>query len=122
MKTKEEDNRIYNTAEKTVLAFIHALNAEDFKTAREQLNDDMSFKGVMGSREGADTYIKDMEKMKFKYEIKKIFSDGLDVCLFYDITMSDKIIFSCGWYNLEAGKIKSFTVLFDPRPLLAPEK
>jgi hypothetical protein len=60
-----------------------------------------------------------MKKMKFKYDIKKTFVDGEnDVCLFYDINMGGVTIFSCGWYHLEKGKIKSFKVIFDPRPLL----
>ena len=105
-------------AKETVLSFIRALNGEDFKTARTYLSDAMVFNGVLGSREGADVYIGDMEKMKFKYEIKKLFVDGDDVCLFYDIDMSGHTIFSSGWYQVEDGKIKSLQVIFDPRPLL----
>lgn len=101
-----------------VLDFINALNAEDFDLARQQLCDDMTFKGVMGERNGADIYIEDMKKMKLKYDIKKIFTDAEEVCLFYDIEMSGKKIFSCGWYILEEEKIKSFKVIFDPRPIL----
>jgi limonene-1,2-epoxide hydrolase len=105
-------------AEKTVLSFIDAMNAEDFKTARNYVTDDMKFIGVLGTRDSADAYFKDMERMKLKYDIQKIFSDENDVCLFYDITMSGLKIFSCGWYKTENNKIKSFKVIFDPRPLL----
>jgi hypothetical protein len=73
---------------------------------------------VMGSRDGADAYIKDMEKMKFKYAVQKTFAEGDEVCLFYDITMSGTKIFSCGWYTVKEGKITKFKVIFDPRPLL----
>lgn len=105
-------------AKKIVLSFIEAMNNEDFKKAREYVNDNLEFAGVMGTRNGAESYFKDMEKMKFKYDIKKAFEDGDDVCLFYDINMSGKIIFSSGWYKLMNGKISSFKVIFDPRPLL----
>ncbi|RDC57888.1 nuclear transport factor 2 family protein [Pedobacter chinensis] len=98
--------------------FIGALNAEDFELARAQLTDDMTFKGVLGERHGADVYIDDMKKMKFKYDIKKTFVDGNDVCLWYNINMGEKEIFSCGWYKLENEKIRSFQVIFDPRPIL----
>ncbi|MGM9475732.1 nuclear transport factor 2 family protein [Pedobacter sp. GSP4] len=101
-----------------VLDFIKALNAEDFDLARQQLHDDMTFKGVMGERHGAETYIGDMEKMKFKYDIKKVFVDGEEVSLWYDIKMGQKTIFAAGWYKVEAEKIKSFQVIFDPRPIL----
>jgi limonene-1,2-epoxide hydrolase len=107
-----------NSTTETVLSFIDALNREDFKTARNYLSDDMKFIGVLGTRDNADAYIADMGKMKFKYNIQKVFSDENDVCLFYDITMSGLKIFSCGWYKLENNKIKSFKVIFDPRPLL----
>jgi len=106
------------SAKEIVLAFIEAMNNEDFITARAYVSEDMKFVGVMGTRDSADAYFKDMEKMKFKYDIKKVFEDGSDVCLFYDINMGEKTIFSCGWYKLIGGKINSFQVIFDPRPLL----
>ena len=110
------------TAAQTVKAFIDALNSEDFDTARDLVTDDLKFEGVMGSRDNADAYFEDMKKMKFKYDIKKSFADGNDVCLFYDINMGGKTIFSCGWYHLVSGRIKSFKVIFDPRPLLEKDK
>lgn len=106
-------------AKEVVLNFVNALNKEDFETARNCLSEDMVFDGVLGHRDGADVYIKDMEKMKFKYEIKKAFEDGMDVCLLYDIDMGNqKTIFTCGWYQLQKGKIKKLKVVFDPRPVL----
>lgn len=105
-------------SKQTVLSFIKALNEEDFDAARKYLSDDMKFTGVMGTRDGGDIYIKDMEKMKFKYDIKKAFADGNDVCLWYDISMNDHKIFSSGWYHVENHRIQWFKVLFDPRPLL----
>lgn len=57
--------------------------------------------------------------MKFKYKIKKVFEEGTDVCLLYDINMGGKeTIFTCGWYHLKNNKIKSLKVVFDPRPVL----
>ena len=106
-----------------VLSFIKALNREDFKAARTYVSDDMKFVGVLGSRDSADAYFKDMERMKLKYHIKKVFADGNDVCLLYDLDMQGRTIFGCGWYHLEFDKINSLLVVFDPRPLLeASEK
>jgi aspartyl/asparaginyl beta-hydroxylase (cupin superfamily) len=107
-----------HNAKVVVLDFINALNAEDFELARRQLHDDMTFKGVMGERSGADVYIDDMKKMKFKYDVKKVFVEQEEVCLWYDINMGGKTIFSCGWYKLSEEKIQSFQVIFDPRPIL----
>jgi limonene-1,2-epoxide hydrolase len=110
-------NQPANDMKNIVLAFIKALNEEDFNAARKYLNDDMKFDGVLGSREGADVYIADMERMKFKYDIKKAFADGNDVCLLFEINMSGTKIFTCGWYHLDNGKISSLKAIFDPRPL-----
>jgi len=98
--------------------FIEALNNEDFDTARQYVTDDMRFIGVMGSRDGADAYFTDMRHMKFKYDIKKVFTDDNDVCLFYDIDMNGTNVFCCGWYHLQHNKIAEFRVIFDPRPIL----
>ncbi len=119
MKTKKDTKSTVGNAKELVLKFVDALNEEDFKTANTCLSEDMVFDGVLGHRDGAEAYIKDMKEMKFKYKIKKTFEDDNDVCLFYHIDMGDKkIIFTCGWYQVQDEKIKSIKVVFDPRPML----
>lgn len=118
MKTTKESPTPEVDAKDIVLTFINALNAEDFDTAKSCVRDDLIFEGVLGTRNGAAAYFKDMEKMRLKYKIKKAFQDGDDVCLLYDINMSGTDVFTCGWYQLEDGKIKSLKVVFDPRPVL----
>jgi hypothetical protein len=108
-----------NTLPKDVVnSFIRLLNEEDFRTARTYTHDDFSFIGVLGTRDGAEAYFKDMEHMRLKYDIKKIFADGDDVNVLYDINMQGTTIFASGWYTVKDGQIKSLVVLFDPRPLL----
>lgn len=109
------------TAKETVLLFLNAMNSENFEDARQYVKDDMKFIGVMGSRDNADAYFSDMEKMKFKYEIKKAIGDNTDVAVFYDINMGKHSIFSSGWYHVNHGKIEWFKVVFDPRPVLQPQ-
>jgi hypothetical protein len=105
-------------AKTTVLAFLKALNEENFDSARKLVNDNMKFKGVLGSRDDADSYFNDMKKMKLKYEVLKVFSDAQEVCVFYNINMSGKEILTCGWYQLLHDKISNIVVIFDPRPVL----
>lgn len=107
-----------NSAKETVLAFIRALNAEDFNTARTYANEDLAFAGVLGSRNGAKAYFDDMERMKIKYEIKKAIGEGDDVSLLYDIVLDGQTIQGNGWYQLKNGKISFIRAIFDPRPLL----
>lgn len=101
-----------------VLDFIDAMNHFDYKKARTYVTNDLSFVGVLGTRNGADVYFNDMEKMKLQYQVIRAFEDGDDVCLIYDILMSGINVFCCGWYQLRDDKIKSFRVVFDPRPVL----
>lgn len=108
----------YGTARQTVLAFIDALNKEDFALARTYVQDDLRFIGVLGTRDGAGPYVADMEKMKLKYTVQKAFEEGDDVCLLYDINMGKATVFASGWYQLTGGKIRTFRVVFDPRPVL----
>ena len=56
--------------------------------------------------------------MCLKYDVKKVFVDGNDVCVFYDVTLSGGALFTCGWYRVEDGTIHSLKVVFDPRPAL----
>lgn len=109
---------IESNAKEIVLSCVKAINEQDFKIARTYVSDDMQFIGVLGTRNGAQAYFEDMEKMKLKYDIKKAFADGDDVCLLYDLSISGQTIFGCGWYHIEDEKITSLKVVFDPRPLL----
>lgn len=113
-------NQAINPGEKVVLAFIDALNREDFETAKNLVNENLVFKGVMGERNGAESYFEDMQKMKFKYTVQETFTaDSDNICLAYEIDMGQgKFIFSFGWYKLRNGKIDHLRVVFDPRPLL----
>src|SRR5437868_870605 len=97
-----------NTSTSVVLKFIEALNSENFAAAKSCLADDMRFIGVLGARNSAGGYIRDMEHMRFKYIIKKVFTDGNDVCLWYDIDMQGTTALCSGWYHLVDDKIKTF--------------
>lgn len=63
-------------AKQVVMSCVNAINQEDFKKARQYVSDDISFVGAMGSGQGADVYFKDMERMRLKYNIKKVFADA----------------------------------------------
>jgi hypothetical protein len=106
----------------TVLAFLQALNDENFDKARKYANDNLKFKGVLGSRDNADSYFADMKKMRLKYEVLKVFQNAQEVCVFYNINMAGTEVLTCGWYQLLHGKISNIRVIFDPRPVLQPEK
>lgn len=115
---KIKNSAVDSDAKDIVLSFVKALNDERFDAARNYAADSMTFTGVLGSRNGAEEYFRDMRNMKLKYRIKKTFAEDDDVCLLYDLTMGDVTTFGCGWYHLEDGKISSLRVVFDPRAVL----
>lgn len=105
-------------AKEIVSGFVDAINREDFTAARQYASDDLSFVGVLGTRNGAETYFEDMQRIRLKFDIKKQFVDGDDVCLLYDVTMAGVSVYGCGWYHVSDGKIRSIRVVFDPRPVI----
>ncbi len=110
---------VERSARETVLSFINALNNEDFTQARQYTDSDLLFVGVLGSRHGADAYFADMEKMRLKYEVKKVFADGDDVCLWSEIRISGVAVLTASWYQVKDSRVHSLKVVFDPRPVLA---
>jgi len=118
MTTNNDSKASGSSTKEIVLSFIKSLNDEDFKTARNHVNNDMKFEGVLASRNGADAYFEDMKKMMLKYEVIKAFAEGNDVCLLSDVSMQGVTMFACSWYQLKDGKINLIKVVFDPRPAL----
>lgn len=106
------------TSKDIVLSCISAINEEDFESAKKLVHDNFKFEGVLGSRDGAEAYFRDMEKIKLKYDVQKIFAEADDVCVLYNLEMSGVSVFCCGWYQLVQGRIQTLKVVFDPRPVL----
>jgi hypothetical protein len=108
-----------NQAKEVVLALGKALNDESFELARRYVSDDIKYVGPLSSRNGVEAYLEEIERLRLKFDIQKIFVDDQDVCLLYDITVSGITLFACGWFQVEAGKVSSLRVIFDPRPVIA---
>jgi len=98
--------------------FLDAINAADFEKARQLTTNDMQFKGVLGSVNGADDYFAQMEKMQLKYAVHKMFPSDQDVAVFYEITMGDQKIDAAGWYTFKNDKVHLIQVIFDPRKVI----
>lgn len=102
----------------TVSSFLKALNDHDYEAAREFMADDLKFEGVLGSVEGKTEYLKQMTRMKLRYDVKKLVYDDENVAVLYEIEMSGKKIPTAGWYEVRDGQITHIRVVFDPRPVL----
>jgi hypothetical protein len=111
-------NTSASETKEVVLDLAKAVNDGNYEAARRYVSDNISYVGPFGSRDGAEAYVNEMKRRHLKFDILKIFVDNKDVCVLYDITVSGVTLFACSWFQVEAGKVKSMRVTFDPRPLL----
>jgi limonene-1,2-epoxide hydrolase len=103
-----------------VTSFIESLNSKDLKSARSYVSDDYSVRAPQGSYDTAEAYFKDVEKAQQKYnsryEIKRVFADGNDVCVIADVIAgpsSNSAFSACGWYRVEGQKIRSLRLMYE---------
>lgn len=104
-------------AKEVVMSLVKALNEQDFKTARSYVSDNLSFVAPLASHNNAEAYFKDMERLRIKFDIKKVFVDADDVCLLYDFSAGPITLFGCGWYHVQDGKVSSLKVVYDSKPI-----
>jgi ketosteroid isomerase-like protein len=100
--------------------FFDAWTGKDFERARTLLHDDLSFEGPIESFSDADSYIASLKQLSgiiTGTEKQKVFVDGDDVCVIYDLkTAPVPSSRTCEWYRVRDGKIASVSVVFDARP------
>jgi hypothetical protein len=112
-------------AKEVVMSYQRALGQQDYKTARSYMADEnFSFKGPLASHNASEGLLKDLEQLHHivqGVDMKKVFVDGDDVCLLYDLITKEPPTnsFTCEWYHISAGKIRSIRVVFDARPFAA---
>ena len=61
-----------------------------------------------------------LRKYRGRYDVKKVFLDGDDVCLLYDLVTYGHTVFMSSWYHIEEGKIASIQTVFDPQQFGPP--
>lgn len=99
-----------------VLSYIHALDDGNFDAAKDLIDDEVKIIGPAG-----ETFVKPqnfidmMKSYHGKYDIKRVFEDGNEVCLLYDYLMPDATVYMSSWYKVDSGKIKFIRTIFDPK-------
>ena len=103
--------------------FQQAIGRKDFAAGRKLLHDNLEFHGPIDTFHKADDYLHAIQKLSAIVEgvdILKVFEDGNDVGLFYDLkTKTVGTSFVAEWYQVKDGKITSVSVVFDARPFAA---
>jgi len=112
------------SAKEIVMEYLEAVTERrDFESARSYLSEDISYWSPLNSFDNAEAYLKYNFSLHLpKLDIKKTFTDGDDVCLLYEITLTKPpaTLFASLWAHVDGGKISSIRVLFDPRPFVQP--
>ena len=111
-----------NGAREAVMSYAQAMDKQDYDTVRTYLSDNVLVKGPAGEAfRSPDAFVEMMRKFPGKYDIKKAFADGNDVCLLYNFITPSATVFFCSWYRVKGGKIISIQSVFDPRPFASAQ-
>ncbi len=117
-------NESAKSAKEIIMEYLQALiERRDFKSARSYLKDNVSYVSPLNSFDSAEPYLKYNESLHLpKPDIKKVFTDGNDVCLLYEMTLTTPptTLPVSFWARVDGGKISSIRLVFDPRPFIRP--
>lgn len=98
-----------------VMAYIGALDSQNYDEALNCLDAEVRIKGPAGETFGKPReFVNMLRKHQGKYDVKKVFSDGNDVCVLYDLATSRAVVLMFSWYEVKHGKIISVNTIFDP--------
>jgi hypothetical protein len=104
-----------------VLSYISALDRQDYEEALRQLHENVRIRGPAGETFGKPLdFIEMLRKYRGRYDVKRVFSDGTDVCVLYDLKTIGPTVFMSSWYQVKDGKISSIHTVFDPRAFGPP--
>jgi hypothetical protein len=112
------------TAREVEQGYQRALGKGDWAEARRYLHDDLSFQGPFDTFDKADAYLESIKRVHSivdRVDVKKMFVDGDDVCLLYDMVTKTPAgtAFIAEWHRVKGDRIGSIRVVFDARPFAA---
>lgn len=104
-------------------AYFDSWRARDFESFRGLLADDATFRGPLGSADGAAELVAGIEGMSqitTGIEIERMVADGADVITWFllDTKMADPTPVA-NWIHTQDGRITRVRVTFDPREIVA---
>ena len=107
-----------NDPKPVALAYIDACGRKDFEAVSALLAENIAFRGPGNALTGAPQYLAVLRRLGavwVRSDVKKVFSDGLDVCVIYDFVTDTPAgaVPIVEWLRVESGKIASVTLFFD---------
>jgi hypothetical protein len=100
------------------LAYIEGCGRKDLRTVESLLAPNLTFVGPGNSVTGAAAYMAVLRRLGpvwVSSEIRKVFTDGTDVCVVYDFvtnTAAGKVPI-VEWLRIENGRVAAVMLIFD---------
>ena len=109
------------TPKEIVMAYIGALDGQQYEKALDYLHDRVRIRGPAGETFGKPLdFIEMLRNYHGRYDVKRVFADGDDVCVLYYLATNGPTVFMSSWYQVKDGKIASIHTVFDPRAFGPP--
>ncbi len=110
-------------ARSLVESYFRAWQASDFAAMRSTLDDSLSFTGPLDTFDSADAFmqsIQGLSQVKEDLVVRKIWADGPDVLVWYDLhTKVAPPSPVAEWHHAANGKVTMVRAVFDARPFTA---
>jgi limonene-1,2-epoxide hydrolase len=111
-------------ASKIVSDYQQALGKGDFAAAKKLVHNNLLFQGPLDTFHSPEPYfeaLKQLHPVIQRIDMKKIFADGNDVCVLYEMVTNTPAgtAFVCEWYQVKGEKIAGVRTVFDARPFAA---
>lgn len=102
--------------------YFRAWKERDFGTLRGILADDVTFRGPLGTADGAEECLRGLRGLAeiiTDIVVQHVFVDGAEVLTWYDLhTRVASPAPTANWSHIENGKITTIRATFDPRELV----
>lgn len=110
------------SAKEVVMSYVRAMDQHQYDKATELIDDNVKIIGPAGEAFGGPQgFIEMMKKFPGRYDIKKMFVDGDEVCLLYDFVTDGLTVYMSSWYRVRNGRIEFIRTIFDPDAFDRPQ-
>lgn len=97
------------------MSYIRALDDQKYEEAMALLHEEVRIRGPAGETFGKPReFVEMLRKYRGSYDLKKVFDEGPDVCVLYDLVAGESKVYMSSWYQVKEGKIVSIQTVFDP--------
>ncbi len=113
-----------STTKEIVSAYFERARARDYAGLRALLDDDLRFEGPIETFVGPEMLVVTLRrfaKITASVALRRVFVDGDDACVIYDVVTNTPIGESpmAEWLQTRGGKIVHIRVYFDSQPFAA---